>query len=99
MVAKITRTVFKRKVILTWFNETTREVKDTETNMFDDVTESDILKNMTRTGRNISENGKLISVRIIPEAEEFLASMPLDEFCKNATLKPVNKETSKTGTK
>lgn len=93
MTAKITRTVFKRKATLTWFNENTREVTDTETEIYEEINEAEFMKRMSRNGKNVDCNyGRLISVRISTEAEELLASMTLDEFCKNATMKPVIKK-------
>lgn len=91
MIAKITRTVFRRKVTLTWFNETTREVKDTTNEIYENLTESELVKRMEKSGENVSELGKLISVRISTEAEELNASMLLDDFMKYATVKPATK--------
>lgn len=91
MIAKITRTVFKRNVTFTWFNETTREVTDTTGDIYEDITESELMKRMEKDGTNISESGKLISVRIGTDKEELSASMPVQDFMKYATVKPVNK--------
>jgi len=92
MIAKITRTVFKREANLTWFNEETREVTDTKADIFEDITETELVKRMNRSGTDHSENGVLISARISTNAEELTASMPLSEFVKYATLKPVTKK-------
>lgn len=91
MIAKITRTVFKRNVTFTWFKETTREVTDTTGDIYEDVTESELMKRMEKDGTNISERGKLISVRIGTDKEEVNASMPVQDFMKYATVKPVTK--------
>lgn len=90
MIAKIKRTVFRRKVTLTWFNETTREVTDTTDEIYENITEGELVKRMEKSGKNVSELGKLISARISTEAEELKASMLLDDFVKYATLKPEN---------
>ena len=90
MIAKITRTVFRRKVTLTWFNETTREVTDTPHEIYENITEGELLNRMEKSGENVSELGKLVSARISTEAEELKASMLLDDFMKYATVKPVN---------
>lgn len=92
MIAKITRTVFRRKVTLTWFNETTREVKDTTNAIYENLTESELIKRMEKSGENVSELGKLISVRIGTETEELSASMLLCDFMKYATVKPTTKQ-------
>lgn len=92
MIAKITRTVFKREVTLTWFNEATREVTDTKADIFEDITETELTKRMQKSGADHSEHGMLISVRIKPDAEELTASMPLSEFVRYATLTPVTKK-------
>ena len=92
MIAKITRTVFKREVTLTWFNEQTREVSDTKANIFEDITETELTKRMKRSGADYSEHGALICVRISPDAEELTASMPISEFVRYATLTPVTKK-------
>lgn len=92
MIAKITRTVFKREVNLTWFNEETREVTDTKADIFEDITEAELTKRMKRSGTDHSEYGVLISVRISTNAKELTASMPLSEFVKYATLTPVTKK-------
>lgn len=94
MAAKITRTVFKRKATLTWFNENTREVTDTETEIYEEISEAEFMKRMSRNGNAVCDYGRLISVRISTEAEELLASMTLEDFCKNATMKPVIKKES-----
>lgn len=91
MIAKITRTVFKRNVTFTWFNENTREVTDTTGAIYEDITEGELVKRMEKTGENVSKNGKLISARISTEAEELNASMPLALFTKYATFKTVTK--------
>lgn len=91
MIAKITRTVFRRKVTLTWFNETTREVTDTTHEIYENITETELVKRMEKSGENVSELGKLISARISTEAEELNASMLLDDFMKYAIVKPVTK--------
>ena len=92
MIAKITRTVFKREVTLTWFNEETRAVTDTKADIFEDITEAELTKRMKRSGADYSEYGILISARIDTDAEELTASMPLSEFVKNASLTPVTKK-------
>lgn len=92
MIAKITRTVIKRVVTLTWFNEETREVTDTKADVFEDITETELVKRMKRSGTDHSEYGVLISARISTNAEEMTASMPLSEFVKYATLTPVIKK-------
>nr|DAG23320.1 MAG TPA: hypothetical protein [Caudoviricetes sp.] len=92
MIAKITRTVIKRVVTLTWFNEETREVTDTKTDIFEDITETELVKRMKRSGVDHSEYGALISARISTNSEELTASMPLSEFVKYATLTPVTKK-------
>ena len=91
MIAKITRTVFRRKVNYTWFNETTRELTDTNGAIYEDLTEGELVKRMEKTGENVSEHGKLISARISTETEELNASMPLSDFMKYATVKTVTK--------
>ena len=92
MIAKITRTVFKREVTFTWFNEKTREVTDTKADIFEDITEAELTKRMKRSGADHSEYGVLISSRISTDAEELTASMMLSEFVKHATLTPVTKK-------
>lgn len=92
MIAKITRTVFKREVTLTWFNEETREVTDTKADIYEDITETELTKRMKRRGADHSEYGVLISARISTDAEELTASMMLSEFVKYATLTPVTKK-------
>ena len=92
MIAKITRTVFKREVTLTWFNEETREVTDTKADIFEDITEAELTKRMKRSGADVSEHGKLVLVRISTSIEELTASMPLSVFVKYASLTPVNKK-------
>ena len=92
MIAKITRTVFKREVNLTWFNEETREVTDTNSDIFEDITETELVKRMKRSGTDHSEYGVLISAIISTNAEELTASMPLNEFVRYATLTPVTKK-------
>ena len=92
MIAKITRTVFKREATLTWFNEKTREVTDTKADIFEDITEAELTKRMKRNGSDHSEYGVLISARISTDAEELTASMMLSEFVKHATLTPVTKK-------
>ena len=52
MIAKITRTVFRRKVTLTWFNETTREVTETTHEIYENLTEGELVKRMEKTGEN-----------------------------------------------
>lgn len=91
MIAKITRTLFKRDVTLTWFNEETREVTDTKADIFEDITEVELMKRMKRSGADHTENGVLIAVRISTNAEELTASMPVSKFAKYATLTPVTK--------
>lgn len=91
MIAKITRTVFRRKVTLTWFNETTRELTETPYEIYENITEGEFVNRMEKSGKNVSELGKLISARISTEAEELKASMLIDDFIKYAKLKPVTK--------
>lgn len=91
MIAKITRTVFKRNVTFTWFNENTREVTDTTGAIYENITESELVKRMEKTGENVSEYGKLISARISTEIEELMATMPVSDFMKYATVKTVTK--------
>lgn len=92
MIAKITRTVFKREVTLTWFNEKTREITDTKADIFENITETELTKRMKRSGADHSERGVLISARISTNAEEMTASIPLSEFVKYASLTPVTKK-------
>ena len=91
MIAKITRTVFKRNVTFTWFNENTREVTDTVGSIYEDITERELVKRMEKDGTNVSENGKLINAMISTKTEELNASMPVFEFMKYATVKTVTK--------
>lgn len=92
MIAKITRTVFKREVTFTWFKEETREVTTTKADIFEGITETELTKRMKRSGADYSEHGALICVRISPDAEELTASMPLSEFVKYASITPVTKK-------
>lgn len=92
MIAKITRTVFRRKAIFTWYNETIKALTDTESYIYEDIDESELLNRMTKNGENVNDLGKLVSINISTNAEELLATMPLEAFCKNATLKPVSKK-------
>lgn len=97
MIAKISRTVFKRNVTLTWYNKETKSVTETEEKIYEDITEKEYMNRKKRVGGTIHpELGTLISVIISTNTEELLASMTLDDFCKQAELKPVTKKENTT---